>query len=111
MQAKKLILRGYVRPKRDYFLAVCIDLNLVAQGNTIPEALASLKEAIEGYFEELNASSNFYKETVPRKSPRSFYIQYHFACFLTLCRRLRKNICKSWEVEQYPVNFTGLQLA
>jgi predicted RNase H-like HicB family nuclease len=83
MQAKKLILRGYVRPKRDYFLAVCVDLNLVAQGGTVEEALDSLKDAIKGYFEELNENPNFYKETVPRKSPTSFYIEYYCACIFT----------------------------
>ncbi|MCK4818413.1 hypothetical protein KA005_21765 [bacterium] len=121
--ARKLILRGYVRPKRDYYLAVCIDLNLVAQGRTVHEALESLKEAMEGYLEEIDANPEFYKETIPRKSPKSFYLQYYWACFLTFCGQVRvalkthlrrkqeDTVCSKWCVEHYPVNYTGLRLA
>lgn len=110
MHAKKLVLRGYVRPKEDYFLAVCIDLNLVAQGKTSKEALDSLKDAILGYLEEINESPNFYKETIPRKSPKSFYVEYYWACLNTYRRKLFKSHGK-WLAEQYPVNYRGLQLA
>lgn len=114
MHPKKLILRGYVRPKRDYFLAVCIDLNLVAQGETIQEALDSLKEAIEGYLEEISENPKFYKETIPRKSPKSFYLQYYWACTNTFYRRVLKsfkvNQHRKWLVKQYPLDYTGVQL-
>jgi len=118
MHAKKLVLRGYVRPKRDYFLAVCIDLNLVVQGKTIEEALHSLKDAIEGYLEEISENPQLYKETIPRKSPRSFYFQYYWAYINTFCRKLLKSFKiplrikqhQEWIVEQYSVNYTGLQL-
>ena len=121
VRPKKIVLRGYVRPKNDYFLAVCIDLNLIAQGKTVKEAVISLGDAIDGYLEELNENPKFYKDAFPRRSPTSFYVEYYWACVVTYWRSFKwalgnifktnniKKVYHSWAKEQYPVNFTGLQ--
>jgi len=119
MHAKKIVLRAYVRPKNGYFLAVCIDFNLVAQGETIDAALYSLKDAMVGYLEEVSEHPQLYKGNFFRKSPKSFYVEYYWACVISFLRDCFRKSSRdkegtahnTWLVEEYPLNFTGFQLA
>jgi len=48
----------------DWYIATCLENNVVSQGKTVEEALACLKEALELYFEDdeaLNDISNTQK--------------------------------------------------
>lgn len=48
-------LTAAVTPEDDMFVAQCIEVDVVSQGNTVEEALANLKEALELYFEDSDA--------------------------------------------------------
>jgi len=37
--------------EEDGYVSLCTELNIVSQGSTIEEAIANLKEAVEGFFE------------------------------------------------------------
>lgn len=45
-----------VRKSDSDYIAVCLELNLVAQGNDLPEVERNLRDAIESYLEEIALS-------------------------------------------------------
>jgi predicted RNase H-like HicB family nuclease len=48
---KNVPLSAVINPEDDGFVALCPELDIASQGNSIDEALANLKEAVEGFFE------------------------------------------------------------
>ncbi len=48
-KTRKIFLRGYVKEENRHYGAVCIDLNIVAQGNTPDEATEQCHELIIDY--------------------------------------------------------------
>jgi len=75
---KDMPLRAYsyeIGPGR--FVAECIDLDLLSQGNTKEEAIGRLQEAMFGYLEAaFNGKS--VRGLVLRPSPISHRLRYHF---------------------------------
>ena len=49
-------LSAVLNPEDSGYVALCPELDIAGQGESIDEALANLKEAVEGFFE--TASSN-----------------------------------------------------
>ena len=45
-------LTAAVHQEEDWFIAQCLEVDIVSQGQSIQEALANLREAVELYFEE-----------------------------------------------------------
>jgi len=45
-------LTAAVTHEAPWYLARCLDVDVVSQGQTVDEALANLKEALELYFED-----------------------------------------------------------
>jgi predicted RNase H-like HicB family nuclease len=41
-------------PRRDWFIAQCLEADVASQGRTIDEALANLAETVELYLEEVD---------------------------------------------------------
>lgn len=54
-----------VRKSGTEYLAVCLELNLVAQGSDLPEVEKSLRNAIESYLEEISISPETVVEPIP----------------------------------------------
>lgn len=54
-----------VRKSGTEYLAVCLELNLVAQGNDLPEVEKNLRNAIESYLEEISISPETVVEPIP----------------------------------------------
>jgi predicted RNase H-like HicB family nuclease len=54
-----------VRKSGTQYLAVCLELNLVAQGNDLPEVEKNLRDAIEMYIEEISTSPETVVEPIP----------------------------------------------
>lgn len=50
-----LIVFGYIKPEDDHWVAVCINLGLVAQGRSDDEALIKLIESMESYIRFIQA--------------------------------------------------------
>jgi predicted RNase H-like HicB family nuclease len=52
---KTMTLSAVLNPEADGFVSLCPELDLASQGDTIEEALANLKEALERFFETASA--------------------------------------------------------
>ena len=61
-----------VRKSSSEYIAVCLELNLVAQGADLAEVERNLREAIESYLEELSNSP----ETVVEPMPIQEFIEF-----------------------------------
>jgi predicted RNase H-like HicB family nuclease len=44
-----------LNPEADGYVSLCPELDIASQGDTVEEALANLKEALEGFFETASA--------------------------------------------------------
>mgnify|MGYP001577242053 FL=1 len=69
-------LRCFTYMHGDRHIAECIDLDLLAQGNTVEEAIGKLQEAMFGYL-EVAFSGESTEGLVLRKSPLSHRLRYH----------------------------------
>ncbi len=61
-----------VRKSGSKYLAVCLELNLVAQGNYLPEVEQNLRDAIESYLEDTSE----FPETVVEPMPIQEFIEF-----------------------------------
>lgn len=61
-----------VRKSGSEYLAVCLELNLVAQGSDLPEVEKNLRDAIETYLEDISISP----ETVVEPMPIQEFIEF-----------------------------------
>jgi predicted RNase H-like HicB family nuclease len=52
---KTITLSAVLNPEADGYVSLCPELDIASQGDTIEEALANLKEALEGFFEVASA--------------------------------------------------------
>jgi predicted RNase H-like HicB family nuclease len=52
---KTMTFSAVLNPEDDGFVSLCPEMDIASQGDTIDEALANLKEAVEGYFEAASA--------------------------------------------------------
>ena len=46
-----MTLSAVLNPEDDGYVSLCPELDIASQGDTVEEALANLKEALEGFFE------------------------------------------------------------
>jgi predicted RNase H-like HicB family nuclease len=46
-----MTLSAVLNPEEDGYVSLCPELDIASQGDTIDEALANLKEALEGFLE------------------------------------------------------------
>lgn len=52
---RTMSLSAVLNPEDDGYVSLCPELDIASQGDTIEEALANLKEALEGFFETASA--------------------------------------------------------
>ena len=52
---KTVTLSAVLNPEDNGYVSLCYELDIASQGDTIDEALANLKEALEGFFETASA--------------------------------------------------------
>jgi predicted RNase H-like HicB family nuclease len=52
---KTMTLSVLLNPEDDGYVSLCPELDIASQGDTIEEALANLKEALEGFLETADA--------------------------------------------------------
>jgi predicted RNase H-like HicB family nuclease len=48
---KTITLSAVLSPEEGGYVSLCPELDIASQGDTIEEALANLKEALEGFFD------------------------------------------------------------
>ncbi|MGH3754666.1 MAG: type II toxin-antitoxin system HicB family antitoxin [Pseudonocardiaceae bacterium] len=52
-----------VHQEEDWYVAQCLEVDVASQGQTIPEALRNLAEAVELYLEEVDDSQQYVTAT------------------------------------------------
>jgi len=73
-----LPLRCFSYGKGEAFYAECIDLNLLARGNTRDEAISRLQEQMFSYVATVFAGDGT-EGLIPRKAPLTSFIRYYLA--------------------------------
>jgi predicted RNase H-like HicB family nuclease len=70
--------RGYTKKEKDHWVAICIDLNIVAQGKTAQKAEDVCAELIQEYVEYVcSKHSDEINKFIPRQSPQEFIDEYN----------------------------------
>jgi predicted RNase H-like HicB family nuclease len=72
---KTIPLSAVLNQEDDGYVSLCTELDIASQGSTIEEALANLKEAVEGFLE--TASPQEIKERL--KKP-SLFTHFEVSC-------------------------------
>ena len=90
------VLRCYVRPEKDHYIAVCLELNLCDRGETLESAKASLEEDILGYLESLTPEE--LPHLFPRPAPLYTYLDYYRVRSLFLLAHLIHRLKHRWQV-------------
>lgn len=65
---KEFIFHGIVQKEEDCYTAICLELDIATEGNSLEEARENLKEAVEVYIESVIAD-NEEEEFIPRAVP------------------------------------------
>ncbi len=52
---KTMTFSAVLNPEGDGYVSFCPEMDIASQGDTVDEALANLKEALEGFFETASA--------------------------------------------------------
>lgn len=103
MKAKELILRCFVKQDGNQWVAVCIDLCLAAQADSLSDAKTKLESMVHSYLEDAFGRDNQYADQLlSRKAPLSQVMYYHW---LKLKMKLmpnvtvsRKQVCRNSEI-------------
>ena len=93
---KKLILHNLIIQEEDGYSAVCLELNVASQGDTVAEAEASLREAVELYLEDVYESGDE-DEFIPRPAPVDLWLKYFSIEADKLKEELKTNVEESIE--------------
>lgn len=93
MKAKELILRCYAKKDGDVWVAVCIDLCLAAQGQSLKEVQRKLDSMSRSYIQEaLEEDREYAYQLLTRKAPLSQIATYHWFKFLYECTKFKHNV-------------------
>ena len=86
MNLKNLILRCYAAKERNgSCYAVCLDLNLFAQGNNINEVQLKMYDMIKEYTcEAFTVDKEYTNSLIPRKAPFSFFVRYYCVSMMSI---------------------------
>ncbi len=82
MNKHRKIIRCMAYKEKDLYIAVCLDLSLASQGNSLNEAMAKLDNQIKDYIDEALAEPQYTQQLLNRPSPISLWIKYYWLKFL-----------------------------
>jgi hypothetical protein len=80
MSKNPYILRCYARPEQDHFIGVCVDLDIVVQGDSLQGIQDEMTKAIKAYFSSLDVKN--FKDVFPRTVPWLVMLDYYKVCFI-----------------------------
>lgn len=91
MRPESLSLRCYAERETDgTWFAMCVDLNLAVQGDSVKEVRAKLHNLIDQYVREaFTVDEDYFDSLIPRKAPLSFLIRYHWISLLVRVHAMR----------------------
>lgn len=80
MNPKQLIVKCYAEQEGEYWVAVCLNFNLAAQGDSFEEVKAKLEAMISEYvYDALEGEDKPYAaQLLSRTAPLSLWIRYLF---------------------------------
>lgn len=81
---REFSLRCYAQRQGDLYVAVCVDLSLAAQADTMDEVKRKLDEQISSYLEDLFKGDDrkHMRDLFPRRAPLRFVLRF-YAIWLT----------------------------
>ena len=104
MKTYPTLLRCYVRPENDHYLAFCLELGLCDRGETLGAAKASLEEDILGYLDSLTPEN--LDELFPRPASWEVYLDYYrVRCLVALAHAFHQ-LTHRWVVFVEPLLLT-----
>jgi predicted RNase H-like HicB family nuclease len=72
---QKLLLHNLIEKEGDIYSAICLELNVASQGETVAEAKKNLQEAVELYLEDVIESGDE-QDFIPRPAPMEEWIKF-----------------------------------
>lgn len=86
------IIRCMAYKKGELYIAVCLDLSLAAQADTMESAIDKLDEQVRAYIEEVNREPQYARQLLNRPAPISLWAKYYWCKFLSAKNGSQKNI-------------------
>jgi len=72
---EKLVLHNLIIKEDGLYAAICLEFDVASQGETVEEAEANIKEAVELYLEDVYESRDE-KDFIPRPAPPELWLKY-----------------------------------
>ncbi|MBU1599993.1 type II toxin-antitoxin system HicB family antitoxin [bacterium] len=88
-KASKLHLHNLIEKEGDLYSAVCLELNVASQGETIMEAKENLQEAVELYLEDVLQAGDD-QEFIPRPASMEEWLKFFEAEAKFVAKELSK---------------------
>jgi hypothetical protein len=86
---KKLLLRCLAFERKGYWLAMCVDLDLAVQADTLPKAKRLLREQMHSYIDDVLSVDNQHAgDLLTRKAPMRYVALYHFIKLTHAAKRM-----------------------
>lgn len=83
-----LVLRCLALKRDGYWVAICIDLDLVVQADTAPQARKLLRDQMQSYVTDaVTIDSQHALDLLKRKAPLRYRLLYHFIKMVHSTRR------------------------
>jgi len=77
-QEHPVLFRGYVKKENGNWVAVCVDLNIVAQATSADEAVKDCFELVKEYLDYVCSTyPNQIAEYIPRSAPHELIEEYY----------------------------------
>ncbi len=74
---RQFVFHGIIEKEEDRYTAICLELDIATEGESLEEARKNLKEAVEGYIESVQ-EDNEEGEFIPRPVPEQVSEFYEF---------------------------------
>ena len=71
----EITFHGIIEKSDDIYIAICLELDIATEGETLQEAKDNLKEAVESYLESV-VNDNEEDEFIPRPVPDDLIEEY-----------------------------------
>ena len=72
---KEFIFHNIIKREEDRYTAICLELDIATEGQSLEEARNHLKEAVESYIESVTQDKEE-KEFIPRPVPEEVIAEY-----------------------------------
>jgi predicted RNase H-like HicB family nuclease len=97
---QKLLLHNLIEKEGDLYSAICLELNVASQGETIEDAKNNLQEAVELYLEDVIEAGDE-QDFIPRPAPMEEWVKFFDAEAKLLINKLSKiDISKGIQFEE-----------